>query len=488
MADPVRMTGTQEYSVSIKPASPGFLPYIAAFSVALLAGCDTTGRAIAGIAVAPMCTIHAVTFNASSQVDVALVSERTSENVNHGFTRFRGIGGPRGNAALGFTSDVYGISEAWSRNSAGSVVYRAQAHPARRPIAGDFNASAWSINTQDARGTWSSVIAGGTANQGNELDTPAAGGLTVPQLMPVGLANPQVFGCAGARSQDDVVRTTWLIEVTAANATAGTPSRVGTIQDLLTGDDRFVRNPSVPLGGIGPNVPPTPTITNRPGDPVREGSVTCAMAQFEDDIATRELHMLAIRNGVLHHSMASNFGPATRSTGATFNRFRNVSAWGDVGQALGGRFGTIVAATMVGQPRAVHVFFVAESGGLHKLWHAVRFSANGGSWRPADDVLALNTAFPRGRNAAFRIAAGKCPVAGQPQESELVYAMWTDDPDIRIGRIVSTPRQWAANIFGTHSQLFDLSALIGANADPAQRSTVNSLVINTRPFRDDARP
>jgi hypothetical protein len=474
--------------VSTKQPLPVFFQYVAAFSVALLTGCDTTGGRTANIPVAPMCTIHAVTFNASSQVEVALVSERTNPNVSHGFTRFRGIGVPRGNSAVGFTSDVYGISEAWSHNSAGSVVYRAQAHPARRPVSGDFNASAWSINTQDARGAWSSVIAGGTANQGNELDTPAMGGLTVPQLMPVGLANPQVFGCAGARSEDDAVRTTWLIQVTASNAAAGNPSRVSTIQDLLTGDDRFVRNPSVPLGGIGPNVPPTPRITNRPGDPVREGSVTCAMTQFEDDTATRELHMLSIKNGVLHHSMANNFGPATRSTGLTFNRFLTVSAWGDVGQALGGGFGNIVAAAMVGQPRAVHVFFVAESGGLHKLWHAVRFSANGGSWRPADDVLAINTAFPRGRNAAFRVAAGMCPLADKPQESELVYAMWTDDPDIRIGRIVSTPRQWAANIFGTHSQLFDLSALIGANADPARSSTINSMVIGARPFRDDARP
>ena len=473
--------------MSMKQPPSLFFQGLAAFGAALLAGCGTPGGGTANVPVAPMCTIDAVIFQLNSKVDTTLVSERTDPNVPHGFTRFRGIAGPRGNLAVGFTPDVYGINEAWSRNSSGSVVYRAQAHPARRPVSGDFNASAWSVNTQDARGTWSGVIAGGTANQGNELDTPAAGGLTVPQLMPVGLANPQVFGCAGARSEDDAVRTTWLFEVTASNAAAGTASHVSTIQDLLTGDDRFVRNPSVPLGGIGPNVPPTPRITNRPGDPVREGSVKCAMTQLDDDVATRELHMLVIRNGVLLHSMANNFGPATRSTGLTFNRFLTVSTWGDVGQALGGGFGNIISVAMVAQPRAVHVFFVAESGGLHKLWHAVRFSANGGSWRPADDVLAINTAFPRGRNAAFRVAAGMCPVADRPQDSELIYAMWTDDPDIRIGRISSAPRQWAANIFGSYSQLFDLSHLM-AGSDPARQETINDIVIVARPFRDDAHP
>lgn len=463
-----------------------FFQGLAAFGVAFLAGCGTTGGGTANVAVAPMCAIHAVTFNASSQVEVALVSERTNPNVNHGFTRFRAIAGPQGNSAVGFTNDVYGISEAWSRNSAGSVVYRAQAHPARRHPTGDFQGSAWTINTQDATGTWSTPIGTFSANRGDELDDPAAGALAVPQLMAVGLANPQVFGCAGARSEDNAVRSTWLIEATAPNAATGTRRNVDFIQDLLSGDDRFVPNAQGIL--IGPATAPTPRITNRPGDPVREGSVTCAMTQFEDDVATRELHMLSIKNGILHHSMANNFGPVVSGSGAPFNRFRTVSTWGDVGQALGGGFGNIVAATMVGRPSAVHVFFVAESGGLHKLWHAVRFSANGGSWRPAADVLALNTAFPRGRNTAFRVAAGMCPVLDKPQDSELVYAMWTDEPDIRIGRIVSTPRQWAGNIFGVYSQLFDLSALIGGNADPARRSTINSMVIGTRPFRDDARP
>lgn len=461
---------------------------VAAFSVAFLAACASTGGGTATVPVAPMCTILAVDFEINPKVDVALVSERTDPAVSHGFTRFRAIGTPRGNPAVGFTPDVYGISEAWSRNSAGPVVYQAQAHPARRPASGDFNASAWSIQTQDAAGTWSPVIATFSANRGNEQDDPAAGGLTVPQLMPVGVANPQVFGCAGARSEDNAVRTTWLIEAMAPNAAAGTRGDVMFIQDLLNGDDRFVRNAPGPL--IGPANPPTPTITGRPGNPVREGSVQCAMTQLEDNLATRELHMLAISNGVLFHIMASDFGPATSSPGSTFNRFRAVSQWAEVGQALGGGFGNIVAATLVAShPTAISVFFVAESGGRYSLWHAVRFSANGGSWRPADDVLRLNGGHPSGAGFPFHVAAGTCPVLGQPQDSVLVYAMWDNDHRIIwFGRFASTPREWLPGLQGNYSALFDLSRRLAGTSDTSRHDTIQNLVIVAGPFRDDARP
>jgi hypothetical protein len=117
------------------------------------------------------------------KVDVALVSERTDPNVFHGFTRFREIAGPRVNPAIGFTPDVYGIGEAWLRFPGDPEVYRAQAHPARRPASGDFAASAGSIQAQDSSGTWSPVFATGSANKGNESDDPAVGGLTVPQAL-----------------------------------------------------------------------------------------------------------------------------------------------------------------------------------------------------------------------------------------------------------------------------------------------------------------
>jgi len=77
-----------------------------------------------------MCTIQAVFFNSNPTSDGVLVSERTDTSRDHGFTRFRGIGGPRGNSAIGFTPDVYGYSEAWLRNPAAPEVHRAQVSPA----------------------------------------------------------------------------------------------------------------------------------------------------------------------------------------------------------------------------------------------------------------------------------------------------------------------------------------------------------------------
>jgi len=468
---------------------------VAASSVLLLAACASTGGGTSPtVPVNPMCTILLVDFAINPKVDVALVAERTDAAVNHGFTRFRGIAGPRGNPSVGFTPDVYGISEAWSRNSAGTVVYRAQAHPAKRPTSGDFEGSAWSINTQDAKGTWSPAFAtfSDTRNK-DDQDDPATGGMAVPQLMPVGVANSQVFACAGVRSEDKAVRSTWLIEAIAPNAAANTPGNVMMIQDLLNGDDRFVPNvPGGPLTGPPPVNPPVPEIRNRPGNPVREGSVRCAMRQFEDDVATRELHMLAISNGTLYHSMASDFGSTVTNGGAgfTFNRFRAVSPWGDVGQVLGGGFGNIVAATLVAQPSAVNVFFVAESGGHYRLWHTVRFSSNG-SWRPADNVLALNGARPPGDGVsfAFRVAAGNCPIFGQPQNSELVYAMWDNaNRIIWFGRFSSSSQTWPSGPDGNYSPLYDLSHLLSGTSDASRHDTIQDLEIVARPFRDDAVP
>lgn len=451
------------------------------------------------VAVEPMCAILLVDFAINPKVDVALVAERTDPSVSHGFTRFRGIGGPKGNSAVGFTPDVYGISEAWSQNSAGPVVVRAQAHPARRPQAGDFEGSAWSFNTQDTRGVWTPMPSGtrafGATTSMDQADDPATANGATPRLMPVGVANPQVFACAGRRSEDSAVRSTWLIEVAAPNPAASTAGNVMFIQDLLNGDDRFVPNVSGgPLTGPPPTSRPTPEIRNRPGNPVSQGSVQCAMTQAGDNVTTRELHMLTISNGVLYHSMASNFGPAVTNGGAgiTFNRFRSVSPWAEVGQALGGGFGNIVDATLVAsRPTAVSVFFTAGSGNAFKVWHAVRFSANGGSWRPADDVLLLNGGRPGGSPSGlpFRVSAGTCPVLGRPQDTELVYALWNNEQRaILFGRMVSTAQDWLPGMTGTYSPLFDLSRLLAGTSDTSRQDTIQDLVIVARPFRDNATP
>jgi hypothetical protein len=362
-------------------------------SAVLVAGCAPTPPGTPKpVAVAPMCTIQADFFTSNPKVDGVLVSERTDTSRDHGFTRFRGIAGPRGNPAIGFTPDVYGYSEAWLRNPFAPEVHRAQVSPAlargaatpTSPSPDDFKGSAWSVQAQDARGTWSPVF--GTSRKRTEDRTAdlAAAGREVPQLMPVGLATLQMFGCGGDLTQDERERTTWLVESIAPNAARGVTGSVMFIQDMLNGDDRFVPpDPRTnPLSGTpaNPLPPPSPPVSG-PGNPIRQGAVKCAMRQFEDNLATRELHMLAIHNGVLYHAMASNWGPVTSGSGS-FSRFRTVSPWGDVGQVLGGGFGTIVSAAIVSHPNAVSVLFVAESGGRHRLWRAVRFSAGGGSWRP----------------------------------------------------------------------------------------------------------
>ena len=455
----------------------------------LLAGCTTPGGSGGGTAatvpVAPMCTLLATSSMINPVADNAVVSERTDANSFHGFTHLHGLTGPRGNAAIGFTPDLYAVSEAWLRNPSAPMVFRAQAHPARRPAFNDFKGSAWSINVQNASGTWSPVIATGTANAGNEEDTLAAGALTAPQLMPVGDANPQMFACAGARSEDNAVRTTSLFEVTATGASF--------IQDLVNGDDRFVPNAPGPL--IGPSNPPTPTV-HSPGNHVRDGSVRCAMTQSGDNIATRELHMLTIDNGVLYHAMASNFGPATSGSGSfTFNRFRTVSQWGDVAQALGVNFGTIINATVIAsRPTAISVFFVAQSGNRNRLWHAVRFSANGGSWRPADDVLALSGGSPNGVVDPFAVAAGMCPIFGEeaagasPGDTEIVYVMYRPDRVMTGGRMISTTRQWSSGSPSSYSPLASMTSLMTTTSVTSRQHTLESLSIATRPFRDDAVP
>jgi hypothetical protein len=430
-----------------------------------------------------MCTILCVTVSNNPINGSVLVTERVDPNVDHGFTRFRGPFIPPGGLPLpaGFHANVFGISEAWLRNPAGPEVYLAQTHSAQRPSFGDFKGSAWGIRAQDARGMWSPVFAMGSANKGNEEDDPTAAGLTVPQLMPVGRSNPQMFACAGGRSEDDAVRTTWLIEAKAPNAALGTPGVVRFIQDVLNGDDRFEPDALRPS-------PPTPTIKG-PGNPIRDGSVQCAMTQLEDDLATRELHLLAIHSGRLYHSMASNFGPDT-TYGS--NRFNAVSPWGDVGQALGGGFGNIVSAALVAsRPTAISVFFVAESGGRYRLWHAVRFSA-GGTWRPADDVLALSGDAPGGSVYPWRVAAGVCPAFGatdwNAQNTELLVALWggPNSSEVVVIRVVPTPRQWTASVNGIYSPLRSLGTLL--QADPSRNPTVQNVVVVARPFRDGPLP
>ena len=458
-----------------------------------LAGCTTPGgTGVAQIPVAPMCTLLATDSMVNPDSNSALTSERTDAGTFDGFVRLHGTSGQRGNGAIGNTR-VYAFTEAWLHDPLTPVVFRAQAHPLTRTASGDTLASAWTISTQDATGAWSGPIFVGTANRGrNEVDDQAAAALTVPQLMPVGVTNPQMFACAGTRTDDDTARTTALFEfrVPTGGLRAG-----NFIQDLVYGDDRFVPNKP---GGVfvGPATPPTPTLTS-PGNRVRDGSVRCAMTQFEDVLATRELHMLTIDGGVLYHSMANDWGESRFGDGTLFNRFRAVSPWADVGQALGQNFGVIESATLVAQPRMISVFFVARgSDNRYRLWHAVRQSQGGGSWRPADDVLARTGGSPNGAVDPYDIAAGVCPLFGEEatgatgSDTELVYVMFNKAQRTMLGgRIVPTPRQWGNTTVTTiYSPLSPMHALLPSTNDTSRMHRLEGLWISTRPFADSAMP
>jgi len=208
------------------------------------------------------------------------------------------------------------------------------------------------------------------------------------------------------------------------------------------------------------------------------------MTQVDDDVTTRELHMLTISNGHLLHSMASNFSTATTGSGDTFERFNTVSPWGDVSQALGVNFGTIVSAAIAAsRPTAISVLFVAQgSDGRYRLFHTVRLSD--GSWRPADDVFALNGATLNGTNYSFNVAAGMCPVLGQPQKSELVYVIYDVGTVIEVGRVVSASQQWPGGVQGIYSPLDNISGLWSGITDPANAWNIHNVVVSSRPFSD----
>ena len=443
------------------------------------------------------------------------VADRTDPSTGSNFTPLRAtsgdqgepigdtrIGGrfdarPPGDAYKPSKFDAYAISEAWQRFPGSPVVWRALATPASRDTGtgSDTLGSAWQIDAQNAAGRWPNTLAmlgTGSANSGSEADDPDTAALAVPQLMSVGVSEPQVFACAGERTQNDAGRTTWLLEAIPPDVGRGN-GRVEGIQDLLYGDDKWVRPPSEPLSPA-PTAPPTPTIRG-PGDPSGGwGAVQCAMTQVEDDRATRELHMISVAKGHLSHAMASGWGTATNDNGTSFNRFGAISRWSDVSQQLGVNFGTITSAAIVARPSAISVFFLAAAGGRYRLWHTVRFPD--GSWRPAKDVLALSGDAPTGVVRELRgVAAANCPAYGadvwDASSTETTVAIWTGDPgnnipnQVLVIRVVPTPQQWQTGTTGVYAPWQNVP--IGeVGSDP--RLVLRSVAVTARPFPNDVWP
>lgn len=459
----------------------------------MLAYCPPTPTpATPTVPVSAFCSILESESFTGPQLLEANSGERIDATTDNHFNRFHGIGGPLSNPFIFNNSDIIAVDEVWMHRSPLAVV-RGVVRTANHAGTTDKTANAWIIQSQDAAGAWSAPLATGSPIGPGEVDDPQIAALSAPHLMTVGSATAQVFACTGGRTDDKTGRTTWLQEVTPPPTATSPGGTVMPIQDLLYGDDHFLPNAPGPLRG--PAHPPTPNV-HGPGDQAHTGMVQCAMTQVGDNIATRELHMIVLANGVLYHSMYSNFNTATNESGSTFKRFCNVSPWASVTQALGGTFGDVVSASIVAsRQNAISIFFVAKAGAQFtqfKTYHAVRFSANGGSWRPVDDVLALRDgmgAIPG--FSAFNVAAGMCPAYPEtPADTgdEIVYVQWDNTTFATVGRVISTPRHWpSTNVTGIYSPATRLTGVI-RGVDPARNFTITHWSIGARPFGATATP
>ena len=442
----------------------------------LLAACQPSRTRTPVVPVTPMCTILCEVSSTSviSWNGRVFVSDRTDPAVGHNFAAFRAMSRPLGNPDIGFTNptgvpDTYGISEAWMHWPGAPEVYRAQATPAFRTTVAtpDVWGSAWNIRVQDQSGAWSDVLFRGTANRGDEGDAPEVGAITVPRFMPVGLANLEMFACAGSRTQDNAERTTWLIAVTAPNTARGTQGSIRYIQDLLSGDDRWLP-PSgrPPLSGTAPPRRPTPPVSG-PGNPIRTGSVMCGMTQLDDDVTTRELHMLAIDGGRLYHSMASNFGPFTDEWGFTPNRFRTVSPWETSGRHWAAASATSSArrSSLTRRRSASSSWPIpaADATVYGTPCDSLRAAGRGG---PPGDVLALSGDAANGTVYPFHVSAGICPEFGaavwnaQSTENPGCAIAGPDPLGVSVLRVTSTPpvegwSEWRILTDAKHSERGD---------------------------------
>jgi hypothetical protein len=481
---------------------------IATSLATMLVGCDcgSSGSTPSAVSITPMCTILCNAYRPPPNAPNGrvFVADRTDPNDGSNFTALRAMSGPLGfsRPAIVEVPKSFAVTEAWLRAPGSPVVLRGLAMPARRnssqgPFgtenAPDFNGSSWEIDWQ-ANDTsvrsdgWMGTLATGTANRGDETDSEETAAWTVPQLMAVGVSEPQVFACAGGRTQKGH-RTTKLYEVIPPSRPGGGGGYGGgdvqLIEDVLYGDDEFVstNDPLAPA-----SKPPEPTVSG-PGDLSGGwGAVQCAMTQVGDDLATRELHMIVVAKGHLYHAVASDWGPATDENGnVIFSRFRAISQWQEIPQALGANFGTITSAAIVARSSALSVFFLAEAGGRTRLWHTVRFSD--GSWRAAKDVFAYSGDAPNGTVYHLGgVAAADCPAYGasvwDASSTETLVAIWggSDPNQVLVIRVVQSPQKWQSGMTGVYApwQSVPEGELSGFS--------LRSVAVTARPFRDDLMP
>ena len=110
----------------------------------------------------------------------------------------------------------------------------------------------------------------------------------------------RIFACAGGRTQNDAGRTTWLLEAIPPGdpAERRPPEASQLIQDLLYGDDKWVRPPQRAPRTPPPPTPPTPNDqgTGRSERRMGSGAVRDGAGRGRSRHAC-ELHMISCRQG-----------------------------------------------------------------------------------------------------------------------------------------------------------------------------------------------
>jgi hypothetical protein len=390
-----------------------------------------------------MCVIHADAWalNAISRNNKVFMAPRNDANTQGNFGAFHMVAAPIGNPAVPIRNtdglpSVYALTETWFRGGQYNEAFRAQVVPIRRDPSDAGSGAAWYLSNQDFTGTWRSSSRFFSLTDRSEYipELDQTNDDQLPQWMPVGDANRQMFACAGMRSEDTRVGTTWLTEATPTGSGSG-PVGVMPIQDVLNGDSRFAPPPPAPLSPP-PTGPPTPSITGPYGGYITDGIVQCAMTQSGDDIASRSLHLVAVRGRQLLYATLSNFGPVTQSlmggSTRTFPRFRTVSPWYEIlGLFPTSDFGDLVhvVALSTGIDQLLQVFFVgktrnAQGTDIYRLWRTRRDGA--GNWSTPVDVLQASGETANGTVYDMPISAAFCPlygdVTGGSPQAEILLA------------------------------------------------------------------
>lgn len=420
---------------------------VASFATA----CGTPTRT--GPAIRPQCVVIADVSFSGTVINGQAFGSTSTATTPARFTPFLAMGGPIG-APTPRLPDTYAMTESWLRFPIGAKVYRGQVVPSARILDGheqDFLNRAWTLDVQDATTGWQPL---GGALQSTltikGVGPDNAPEHMAPQFLPVGTTMPTMFVCGGRRTNDDAQQSTWLFRADPPVGGQNASGRLLPIQDLLKGDSiplPKVNLVGVPTGGNEPD--PVPKIMG-PGEPVTEGWLKCVMTQTEDDVSTRVLHVLALRDKQLYHAVLSDFGPVTQGT-SSFDRFRSVTPWQNIESVLGEDFGDITSFAAVAQGPALQVFAIAKKSNVYRTWHTARFPSN--EWRPAHDVWKESGDAYAGNVYEYRIAAGVCPIpeattAGDPRsEIVLAFAGGPDSRDVLTMRVVDERRLWVDGVF-----------------------------------------